>query len=1338
MSHCNRNYHYSKREISAFLLVSVIFISGLAAIWFLNTPISPKNSESDTKNDFSQISASSALTESIVGNGANQTVRVYMENKSSSYNNKGSFNISAPTDHSYLTYGDFNFTYQNNYTTDYVIEDDDASNLEGFQDFDFNVEGSNITESENNNINKIAITDGNIDSGIILSSTLIDNNISLVLDANYTDEDFNQTKILGFISSLLFKTEKNLTFSISVKNKTTETWNEIVSTSITASNQRQSIEENIMNTNLEYMNRFNITNVKFIFKRPETEEFNISLYELDFKSIQGSQLSIQENKDIALEFDLKGSNSTINGITTWIRTLNRSKAKDQNAQLSFSLYYANGTIPRTQSELSSKSIEPDSSSIIDQVNISNYSGDEIKFVSFNNTINTKNLPLSNYFVVISSNTTDEIYSLVCIPQTGSYSDNSQVEHILLTGSLSLGNWVYEDYDASGFKINVTRGYMPSDFETDGFINLTIDNIPLEDREIINNDKSNEKWGLGKWTHNFSSYVSSDELSNFNVELNWNTSITSSFTFNVSSFYAKAYSAENATSQYRLDYEVQSPEWVLNYTFTEDDPMFTNWNFTAFWFTYENYHTANRLLDPNFASILGETSGEMKLEDNPVLEKVVLSNTTLNIIDGTYSLELLSINAISDVESFIHYKDYFWESLGFMRGDNMTISADISGPGSIAPSSGDINATLFKPDGSPYKTFIDSSGSRSLDKSILLYEFGNQTFLQVNDSLPTYGKYHLGVFWDNGTLTGCKKIPIYIDHYELSFGNLTYLPNSKKNQLEVQSIKNIGESNQIRPYTLYLASVNKTTQFPSNYYAIKDSGLSEQFTYDKEDYKISINMESFFQNETILNPSESINFKVSLRNLDPNFDVDAKVSVKLVALENDEWVINESESALQTIERQGSDSGNDRQEFTVSVDIPSIDENGIWGGLNSPIRSGASKAIATVYVGGDAIGTYESANISLLVNKTEDEFEGSIISLKISNSQDPALITEFNRDKCIYSPQSTHIIGNIVDENSISSYSFFNASYLLQAASQFGNMNTVPKELKKGTDFNISSVLTTEFGKAIKNKSVICQYYDGTQWNNITSPLADTDSKGKATFEISPSDIAITNNIATLKMAWDGSDDVLNASRVFNVSFTAYPSQLSIVSRVVGSVFYKYKTNYLTVKLTNEGNARLRITDVSLEFENVNPSVEIVLEESLVLENLSPDESTTVKFKIIFQNIPSTELTVNIRVQADNLDTLESYSPESSITVNIMRAQLLESIMNNFIFIMLPILITLWVLAGVYSYSLKQKIETPLSKRKKKKPRRGKYVKPSEIREGEEEKEREEKTDLDSLLEEEGI
>jgi len=78
-------------------------------------------------NKDSPLSSSLNVTDFITGPSVNQTVRVYMNNKSSSINKQnGYFDIAAPTDNMNLSSGLFEFNFGNNFTTDYIIENDNA------------------------------------------------------------------------------------------------------------------------------------------------------------------------------------------------------------------------------------------------------------------------------------------------------------------------------------------------------------------------------------------------------------------------------------------------------------------------------------------------------------------------------------------------------------------------------------------------------------------------------------------------------------------------------------------------------------------------------------------------------------------------------------------------------------------------------------------------------------------------------------------------------------------------------------------------------------------------------------------------------------------------------------------------------------------------------------------------------------------------------------------------------------------------------------------------------------------------------------------------------------
>ena len=94
----------------------------------------------------------------ISGTGDSQDVRIYVSNNSfSNDNNQNSFSIpSMSTNEStYLTYGNFNFTFQNNFTTDYIIEDTNAFEADDFIEFVYNEDTSSMKISTGENLTTI-------------------------------------------------------------------------------------------------------------------------------------------------------------------------------------------------------------------------------------------------------------------------------------------------------------------------------------------------------------------------------------------------------------------------------------------------------------------------------------------------------------------------------------------------------------------------------------------------------------------------------------------------------------------------------------------------------------------------------------------------------------------------------------------------------------------------------------------------------------------------------------------------------------------------------------------------------------------------------------------------------------------------------------------------------------------------------------------------------------------------------------------------------------------------------------------------------------------------------
>ncbi|MBD3196819.1 MAG: hypothetical protein GF317_17310, partial [Candidatus Lokiarchaeota archaeon] len=135
-----------KRFIIIFALITTILISNVISISFLSI----ENSNNKSHGDYTVFPYTSASDMATVntGFGDPQDVRVYMEEESNTLNNEnGMFNISAPGQNSYLSNGDFLFNFQNNYTTEHVLENDAAFNLtsEKYLKFLYGETGSDIS-----------------------------------------------------------------------------------------------------------------------------------------------------------------------------------------------------------------------------------------------------------------------------------------------------------------------------------------------------------------------------------------------------------------------------------------------------------------------------------------------------------------------------------------------------------------------------------------------------------------------------------------------------------------------------------------------------------------------------------------------------------------------------------------------------------------------------------------------------------------------------------------------------------------------------------------------------------------------------------------------------------------------------------------------------------------------------------------------------------------------------------------------------------------------------------------------------------------------------------------
>jgi len=257
-----------KRVIFVIVFISFILISNVQI--FNHSNLIKKNDDRENLLEEFPISSDFRVNDLISGSGDDQDVRIYANNKSQNLNNNQEyFEIpSLSSEEMYLSAGDFNFTFQNNYTAEYIIEDDDALYAEDFVAFDFNeqspysgiIRGPGTTVVGGNYGNLVDDLDT---SNIRLNAT--NGILNFTIKANFTGEryrapvingyvSFNRAYILGLIFSLLFDLTSDANLTIKVKNFAQSTWKNVIETVlINSSLGKGEIGYRFINENLNFI-----------------------------------------------------------------------------------------------------------------------------------------------------------------------------------------------------------------------------------------------------------------------------------------------------------------------------------------------------------------------------------------------------------------------------------------------------------------------------------------------------------------------------------------------------------------------------------------------------------------------------------------------------------------------------------------------------------------------------------------------------------------------------------------------------------------------------------------------------------------------------------------------------------------------------------------------------------------------------------------------------------------------------------------------------------------------------------------------------------------------------
>lgn len=1296
------------------------------------------------------FASTTELDDPILGEGDNQTVRVYMQNSSYSFNNNGTFLTPAPNNYSKLAYGEFNFTFEQNYNTTYELEDDNVYD-HPVKEINFGENGSlilnNGTTQGNNGFSNM--TDGSTTT--FWNVTSVNKLLNFTVTLNFSD-DFALAPGYSYLNICRIDVDLNANLSVNV-NLTVQVWDHIsldwynVSSNIyiNATNPEDEITNlDFINTNLRYINSSGISIFR-LYYRNLTSDFNLSFYEFDASVVRVFELPITNQSFVALEFDLKG-NSTVNGFYAWIRTLNITEAV--NSTLTFSLYRANGTATRSQIGTfvdgeTKVLIEPDYGYLIDSFNITGFVEDNVTHFSFNSSKTYLNV--SNYFIVIKSNLSTDTFHLMTIPSsdpdspyTAHDSEDSPItEHLLLKSYDEGATWrkhqisLYGQCDASPFSINVTRGWIPAD------INITLDNITLSELAISRypyNGTSPYTWGLGQWTRNFSSPLNATNDSKFNVTINWNTNITTSLFFNVS-YKINAFSIENATAHFNSTYN-EIPKWALNYTFVKERDYFNNWDFLELWYLYPYYWSIYDFIAADNKSKYDSSASSTLIEDPQYHKYIVPNGTVINMTspdtNGTYSLKLTSSNYIYNMTSFLNFNDtFYWPTNGYMVGDNISVQLDVMNHNNLTVQNGYANCSIFLPNG----TKIIEWDLYDADKFILSgsnYTTYNFSMSNIFNSTvnTTKGAYTLGFFWQNGTAIGCKKKTIYIDEYDFTINDCNYDKELTQNVFEGNINK--GETD-LTNFTALISTVNETTGSNTIGEYFINNTVSESFT-DGEG--LTAEIISFMQNETILNPGEQVSIKVKVENKNLYFAFNVSLNIQLISLTKPNWIITEMNTTSQNINLTGT--SNDDYEFLIDLQFPDKNPDGTWFGINHPIRLAGCKTKVEVFIEGEYINSWINPDYSIIINDNDTVFEGNIISYKYLEelTTQGGLPLAFDRDEFII-PGRTSFFVNLFDAYYVSTMNQINNSFYFKIDNNFQNLAVSSSRIYWGDDFNLTAYLISELYEPLINKSIYYHFMDSSgRWKQIvgigSETHANSSNDGRVNMEIDSSQF-LKNSSVLIKLNWSGSTTELSSELNHTVNFLIYSNQILISSTTNQSQFYRNSYNIFEITLRNTGNSILTNINVSI---NTTYTYSMVKVNYYELEYLDVNAETKISFKIYIDDTSDENLNVSVTITATSLQSNEEIKENFVLTNDLITISPFATIIqNSLLFIFLGIAV-LWLFTFFYRLRINKKVEKLFEKTTERR-QKGKYVKVSEIK-PKEKPEKSRESDLDDLLKKEKI
>ncbi len=1349
----------ARRKIIPMVLGTVILLSLCIQIF---DPINSYKTSIDSTNTQSIPQSSLKDFENpIVGVGNNRDVFLYMQNYStiSGVNN---FNISSEAGDYYLNDGIFNITMEPNFNTTFTIEDDNSLEYERYlknivlapEDFS-NVSGE-IVSSGFYAVRSVDVDDlQTIETNITINATSYQPNYPVI------NPIIDLTTIIGFkIEFDIENCPKDLTMNSSLYNYQTSQF-DILNHSfyIKESGSSQTISYYIRNENLHYVNSDMLITLNLVLTNDTALPYTISWNSFSVDVIQGHEVSIEDTKPVALEFDLRGD-ATVYGFQTWIRALNLTDAVTSN--LTVQLYEFNQTevlLPRrselmdvfaTEDDL--PSVTPSSDDILHSENsYLNFSADGPFWFDFWANKSGVDLELGNYYIKILANTIGTVgekrFTLVTIPwdatQDDPFDPDGTIDHLLLQ---NLTEWDYVEADllktdivpradAANFAINLTRAYLPSE------IGLTIDNNSVEDTykwdypydtfedsDPIVRKYASYWWGYGIVNLEFLEVIPLID-NKFTVPLGWDKGIyTDNIIFNVD-YLAQKYALQPVPSLYELAVDVD-PVWNLTLEFDPEDSMFDDWNFTKLAF----------LVPDNWAvtDLTKEAANVLDLTVDPIEKDgfaYIILNSSVADVNGTYNLLAESVNYMKTMTTFLNYGGNEWETNGFMQNDDISLAVGLLTSSDLyLQTPGEVTASLFNPNGEKMLSNILLDGTIDENSSYSWFTF-EQALLFQTDGASEAGEYIIQLNWTDGDQAGILQQSIYLNQYNATIHEVNHLDDLLVNQL-------IGTVNSfptdLLNYDLNIFAVEPLLESTSSY--IFNESRNESIGEN-------LYLTNIAFNETVLNAEEDVLLEINVENRHSTLDYDVTVIASIVYLNNLDWIVANT-SGLLTIPKFGQPDESHNQKFELSLTIPTV----LNGGENCPVRNIPMQLHLTYKIDDVIVGEKTESQMLYYTEVNESDFEGIVLTSKTYQDRSGPSFTSNIARNLLNLPGNVTYFVQVYNGYHMSMAVERNFTTLDNKISGiFNSFQAAITPIDHLATQTITGIVMDE-NNVVFNETEIEFYYDSRinytdgsnpNWTPLlsTDGLVETitDETGAFEFEF---DMSLTPFIPEVYILakFGGNDTHMAFDSSLTIVKNQYESDIEINLDANHTLIQK-DHNLVSGFITNVGNSTITNVNISL-VSPYDATTNIV--SGLDLVTIEPGEVHFFQIDFYDEDFAESSTVVNITVSMTIEETGESYCENQEFTLDAYRTNR-ANLTTTVLLVLFGVgAVSLWIFGGKYVKTKIEEINAPIVddttiKPKKTKRRGGKYVSISDLAKKEVPKEKPGKgkgTSLDDLLDEE--